>query len=119
MVPGSAAHFLVVIGQVHDELIHARREWRELFLVPVEPVFRLDTRLHGDEVLNRDLFGGHCYACGRAMSSRCLQKKREVVVISKFSIYAEKLVGRNHAGHVHIEMSDGNTAALGAVDLRM
>src|ERR1700687_2695214 len=84
MVPRGAAHFFVVVGQVHSELIYPWLEWRELLLVPVEPGFAVgrNTRFHDDDALHGDLLRVYRTSRGRSMSSGSLQKNWELVFIT-------------------------------------
>ena len=93
MIPSRPAHFVVIVGQMHDELIDSRRKRRELLLVPVQPIFRCDTRLHRDHALNGGLLLAHRNTGRRTMGSRWLQQNRECVFIAQLSVHAKKFRG--------------------------
>ena len=67
VVEGRAAHLVVVVGQVDDDLVDTRAERRELLLVPRSPVFGGDAGryLNGavDETRFRDMLANAGIAC--------------------------------------------------------
>jgi len=119
MIESGALDFRVVVGKVNDQLIGARWEGLQHFLVGVEPLGSgnsgpdLEDLIHDDGLESEVEFGEIEFAAVFITG----EEDGELVILAGGEIDLEEIIGAENRAHVRIEMREADASGYGSIHL--